>query len=87
MTLNKFLNKSLMENGICFDKKLIAWNKINSYEWVNPRKKKEFSYLNISYDIITFQKNAYLTIFDDQKEEVDKMFRKMVKTESLAKNS
>jgi|GEM_PF-1984171 len=86
ITMNKFLRKCLMENGISFDRKLIAWDKIESYEWVNPRKKKEFTYLNISYKTIPFQKKAYLTIFDDQKGEVDKLFMKMVKTERQTSN-
>ena len=50
------------------------------------QQKKEFTYLNISYKTIPFQKKAYLTIFDDQKGEVDKLFMKMVKTERQTSN-
>lgn len=86
--LNRFLRKSLMKNGLCFDNIfIIEWTKIQSYKWVTPRKKKDFSYLNISYTSTIFpHAKVNLHVVDDQKEEVAKFFKKMVKTESPANN-
>jgi len=77
----KFLQKGLRENGICFSKHLIEWNKVESYKWVTLRKKKDYSNLKIVYKQFYSHSMAYLSILDEQKEEVDGLFKKMVNIE------
>ena len=68
-----------MDNGVCTGSHLIEWNRIQSYEWINPRKKKDFILLKIGYSKLYSYQIAYLSVLDDQKEEVDELFKKMVR--------
>jgi len=76
--LENILQKALLENGICTGSRLIEWNSVQSYKWVNPRKKKDFIYLKIGYSEFFSYHMTYLSVLDDQKEEVDELFKKMV---------
>ncbi len=74
----KFLQKGLMDNGICTGSHLIEWNSVESYKWVNPRKKKDYSFLELGYKSrLGFHKKTLLSVLDDQKKEVDVLFKKM----------
>ena len=77
----RFLQKGLQENGICFSNHLIEWNKVESYKWVTPRKKKDYSNLKIVYKQFYSHSMAYLSVLDEQKEEVNGLFKKMVNIE------
>lgn len=46
---SRFLQKGLLENGICFSHNLIEWDRVKSYKWVIPRKKKDYSSIKIEY--------------------------------------
>jgi len=78
---SRFLQKGLRENGICFDNHLIEWNNVESYKWVTLRKKKDYSNLKIVYKQFYSHSMAYLSVLDEQKEEVDGLFKKMVNIE------
>ena len=77
----KFLQKGLLENGICFSHHLIEWNQVESYKWVTLRKKKDYSNLKISYRQFYSYHVVYLSVLDDQKEEVVELFNKMINIE------
>lgn len=77
----RFLQKGLRENGLCFSNHLIEWNKVESYKWVTARKKIDYSNLKIVYKQFYSHSMAYLSVLDEQKEEVDGLFKKMVNIE------
>lgn len=73
----RFLQNDLLENGICSGNLLIEWDRVQSYKWVIPRKKKDYSSIKIEYSKYYSFQIAYLSVLDDQKGEVDELFKKM----------
>jgi hypothetical protein len=78
----RFLQKGLMDNGICTGSHLIEWDRIKSYKWSIPRKKKDSISLKIGYYKFYSYQVAYLSVLDDQKEEVDEVFKKRTSSAS-----
>lgn len=69
--LEKFIQDSLMEKGICINNHLIEWNRVRSYKWRYG--------MEIRYSEYFFKSFAALIVLDDQKDEVDELFKKMVR--------
>ena len=69
--LEKFIQDSLMEKGICINNHLIEWNRVRSYKWRYG--------MEIRYSEYFFKRFAALIVLDDQKDEVDELFKKMVR--------
>ena len=75
----RFLQNGLLENGIFSGNLLIEWDRVQSYKWVIPRKKKDYSSIKIKYSKYYSFHIAYLIVPDDQKGEADELFKKMVR--------
>jgi len=73
-----YLQKGLTENGICTGNNLIEWDRIESFNWVIPKKIVDYGTLKIGYTKFYSYHIAYLSVVDEQKEEVYEMFHKMV---------
>ena len=71
----RFFGRYILEKGICFNGDLIAWHRIQSYEWIKRRKESKHSVLEISKEK---NKLTKMDIYDDQKEEVDEVLKKML---------
>lgn len=71
----KFFGRVILEKGICFNGDLIEWHRIQSYEWIKRRKESEYSMLEISRKT---NKLIKMDIFDDQKEKVDEVLKRML---------
>ncbi len=68
-----------MEKGICINNRLIEWNRVRSYKWWTfPKKKKGFVTMEIRYSKYFFKHFDTLSVLDEQKDEVDELFKKMV---------
>jgi len=70
--LDKFIQDSLMEKGICIDNHLIEWNRLRSYKWV-------YGMMKIRYSEYFFKHSAFIIVIDGQKDGVDVLFKKMVR--------
>lgn len=71
------LKKGLMSNGIWTGNRLIHWGAVQSYKWMGT--KEGYSTLKIEYNkYYTFHADI-LRVLDEQKEEVDGLFKKMVR--------
>ena len=77
--LKKFMQKCFMDKGICIDNRLIEWDRIRSYKWVIPRKKINFASVKISYSKYYSKHLTYMSVLDEQKEEVNELFKKMIR--------
>ncbi|GAB6172358.1 hypothetical protein JCM15765_18360 [Paradesulfitobacterium aromaticivorans] len=77
--LKKFMQKCLMDKGICIDNRLIEWDRIRSYKWVIPRKKMDFASMEISYSKYYSKHLIFMNVLDEQKEEVNEFFKKMTR--------
>jgi len=75
----KYLQKGLMENGVCTGSDLIRWDVIESFKWVIPKKEKDFGTLKMGYTKFYSYHVAYLNVLDEQKGEVNELFRKMTR--------
>ncbi|MDR3587225.1 MAG: hypothetical protein P4L59_18210 [Desulfosporosinus sp.] len=73
-----FLQEGLMDNGICASRRLIDWDTVQSYKWTVPRAKKDYFTLKIEYSKFYAFHVAYLRVFEEHKEEVDGLMKKMV---------
>ncbi|ODA41339.1 hypothetical protein DSBG_1949 [Desulfosporosinus sp. BG] len=71
------LNKGLMNNGIWTGNRLINWSAIQSYKWMGT--KEGYSTLKIEYIEYYSFHTTVLKVTIKQKEEVDGLFKKMVK--------
>jgi hypothetical protein len=69
--LQKFIKDSLMEKGICINNHLIEWNRVRSYKWRYG--------MEIRYSEYFFKRFAAIFVLDEQKDEVDELFKKMVR--------
>ena len=69
--LEKFIQDSLMEKGICVDNHLIEWNRVRSYKWRYG--------MEIRYSEYFFKRFATLIVLDEQKDEVDELVSNMVR--------
>jgi len=74
---SRYLKKGLMENGVCTGHRFIEWGKVASFKWV--RKNNDYSTLKIGATKFYSYGIAYLYVLNEQKEEVDGLFKKMVK--------
>jgi len=70
--LEEFIQDSLMEKVICIDNHLIEWNRVRSYKWV-------YGMMKIRYSEYFFKHSAFIIVLDGQKDEVDELFKKMVR--------
>lgn len=68
-----------MDKGICIDNRLIEWERVRSYKWVIPRKKIDFGSMEISYSKYYVKHLISMTVLDEQKEEVNEFFKKMIR--------
>ncbi|AFM40437.1 hypothetical protein Desaci_1418 [Desulfosporosinus acidiphilus SJ4] len=75
--MEKTLEKSLMSNGIWTGNRLIYWSTVRSYKWKG--KKEGYFTLKIEYYEYYTYHTAILRVIDKQKEEVDGLFKKMVR--------
>ena len=73
-----YLQKGLAENGICNGNNLIEWDKIESFNWVIPKKSVGYGTLKIGYTQFYSYHIAYLSVGDEQKKDVYEIFHKMV---------
>jgi len=73
-----FLREGLMENGICASRRLIDWDTVQSYKWMIPRARHDYFTLKIEYSKFYTFHVAYLKVFEEQKDEVDGLMKKMV---------
>ncbi|WP_088186753.1 hypothetical protein [Desulfosporosinus sp. FKA] len=71
------LTKGLMRNGIWTGNRLIRWGAIKAFKWMGT--KGGFATLKIEYQEYYFFQTAILKVISDQKEEVDGLFKKMVR--------
>ena len=71
------LEKSLMSNGIWTGNRLIHWGAVQSYKWMGI--KEGYSTLKIEYHKYYSFHTDILRVLDEQKEEVDGLFKKMVR--------
>ena len=76
--LEKIIQDSLMEKGICIDNHLIEWNRVRSYKWRYG--------MEIRYSEYFFKRFATLIVLDEQKDEVDELFKKMVGLNEVSKD-
>lgn len=67
--LEKFIQDSLMEKGICINNQFIEWNRVRSYKWGYG--------MEIRYSEYFFKRSATIFVLDEQKDEVDELFKKM----------
>lgn len=77
--IKNYLQKGLMEKGICTGNNLLEWDRIESFKWVIPKKTVDFGTLKIGYTKFYSYHIAYLSVVDEQKEEVYEIFHKMIK--------
>ena len=75
-----FLREGLMENGICASNRLIDWDAVQSYKWTIPRARQDYFTLKIEYSKFYAFHITYLKVFEEHKEEVDGLMKKMVST-------
>ena len=71
------LEKGLMSNGIWTGNRLIHWGAVQSYKWMGT--KEGYSTLNLEYHKYYSFHTDILRVLDEQKEEVDGWFKKMVR--------
>ena len=74
------LQKGFMENGIYTGKVLIEWGQVQAYNSINPRKMKGFLNIEIIYLTKFYKHLATLSILEEQKGKVDKIFKDKVKS-------
>lgn len=75
--IERTLEKGLMSNGLWTGNRLIHWGSIKSYKWTE--KKEGYSTLKMGYFKYFSFHIAFLKVSDEQKEEVDELFKKMVR--------
>jgi len=71
------LEKGLMSNGIWTGNRLIHWGAVQSYKWMGT--KEGYSNLKIEYHKYYSFHTDILRVLDEQKEDVDELFKKKVK--------
>jgi len=69
--LEEFIKDSLMEKGICINNQFIEWNTVRSYKWGYG--------MEIRYSEYFFKRFATIIVLDEQKDELDELFKKMVR--------
>lgn len=77
--LETFLIMGFMDNGICTGKHLIEWNTVKSYKWTIPTKYHNYQTLKIEYSKFYSFHVDYLKVFEDQKEEIEELLKKVVR--------
>ena len=70
------LKKSLLNNGIWIGMRLINWRTVKSYKWMGT--KEGLSTLKIEYFEYYSFHTTILTVINEQKEEVDGLFKNMI---------
>jgi hypothetical protein len=75
--MEKTLEKGLMSNGIWTGNRLIHWGAVQSYKWMGTRD--GYFTLKIEYHKYYSFHIDILRILDEQKEEADGLFKKMVR--------
>lgn len=74
--MSRFIKKGLKENGFFTGHHYIEWDKVESFKW--NKKSKEYSTLKIGHTKFYSYEIASLKVIDDQKEEVNDLFKRMV---------
>lgn len=71
------LAKGLMSNGLWTGDRLIHWGAVRSFKWMGT--KEGYATLKIEYLEYYFFQTAIFKVISDQKEEVEGLFKKMVR--------
>ena len=68
-----------MDNGICASSRLIDWNTVQSYKWTIPTARHDYFTIKIECSKFYTFHVAYLKVFEEQKDKVDGLMKKMVR--------